>query len=237
MLPCRYFRFRLKPIFFFHLLKATTKQHHTELLPLLRPLIPQDAVVFDVGAHVGQFTKLFAQLARKGHIFACEPGTYARTILRVALRVNRIRNVAVLPLALGARCNLGILSVPVKKSGSYGFGLSHLGKEERDAEVELVSVTTLDTVVDRLNIDRLDFIKADIEGFELRFIEGARRTLLRFKPVLMLELDEKLLVRAEDTLEAAWARLIEFGYRPYKVNPARTPLTGPRSGDSLWIAK
>jgi hypothetical protein len=48
------YRGRITAGFFAHLFKAVCKQHHRELLPLLRPLIPADAVVLDVGAHAGQ---------------------------------------------------------------------------------------------------------------------------------------------------------------------------------------
>jgi FkbM family methyltransferase len=234
-----YFSFRMRRGFFFHLLKAVTKQHHKEMLPLLRSVIPEDGVVFDVGAHAGQFAKLFARIAKKGFVFACEPGTYARTILRIAVRLNGFRNIAILPMALGSAPGVSQLSMPVKKSGNYGFGLSYVGGADgtREVESELISITTLDGLVDVLKLERLDFIKADIEGFELRMIEGGKQTLARFKPALMLELEEKHLTRAGDTLNTAWQTLTGLGYRPYELNEQRTPISSPRSGDILWLAK
>jgi FkbM family methyltransferase len=232
----RYFRFRVNPGFFAHLFKAVFKQHHRGLVPLLRTLVPADGVVFDVGAHAGQFTKLFARLAPEGFVFAFEPGSYARGILRIAVRLNRLRNVAVLPLALGDRSGVALLTVPVKRSGSYGFGLSHLGAGDgRTAEVEAVAVATLDEVTASLGLARLDLIKADIEGFELRLVAGARDTIARFKPALLLELDDTHLARAGDTLAAAWEALTALGYRPYEATPTRAPLASPRGGDVLWL--
>ncbi|HUZ71735.1 MAG TPA: FkbM family methyltransferase [Stellaceae bacterium] len=235
--PGRYYRFRFNPGFVAHLFKAVFKQHHRGLLPLLRPLVPEDGVVVDVGAHAGQFTKLFARLALRGFVIAVEPGSYARLILRVALCLNRVRNVAVLPLALGDRSGVAALTVPVKRSGSYGFGLSHLGaaKAEAHAEVETVAVSTLDEVVAALGLDRLDFVKADIEGFELRLILGGRGALARFRPALLLELDDAHLARTGTSLGAAWSALTALGYRPHAATPARTPLTSPRGGDVLWL--
>lgn len=232
----RWFLGRVTPGFFAHLFKAVCKQHHRALLPLLAPLVAKDAVVFDVGAHAGQFAKLFARLAPRGRVYAFEPGSYARAILRVAIRLNRLGNVAILPLALGDRCGVAVLTVPVKRSGSYGFGLSHLGAGGgRPAEVELVSLATLDAVVEALQLDRLDFIKADIEGFELRLIEGAAASLARLRPVLLLEMNEAHLARAGDSFAAAWQRLLDLGYRPYEAGTRPdVPLTSPREGDVLW---
>ena len=85
----------LNHAFLAHSFKAAFKQHHKEDLPVLRRVIPRDGVVLDVGAHAGQYTKLFAGIASDGFVLAVEPGSYARTILRVALTFNRLRNVAV----------------------------------------------------------------------------------------------------------------------------------------------
>ena len=124
------------------------------------------------------------RLRRRGIVYAVEPGSYARVILRVALRLNRLRNVTILPLALGERSGVAVLTVPVKRSGSYGFGLAHLGQAATRGRrrSRRSRVATLDEVAAALALERLDFIKADIEGFELRLIEGARATLARFKP-------------------------------------------------------
>jgi len=232
-----YFRFRLNPGFFAHLCKAIFQQHHRDLAPVLEPFVPADAVVFDIGAHAGQFAKLFARMAPKGFVYAFEPGSYARVILRAALRFNRIANVAVLPLALGATSGVAILTVPVKRSGSYGFGLSHLGRDDGRyaTEFEAVPVATLDEVAAALDLHRLDLIKADIEGFELRLIRGGEATLARYKPVLLLELDDVHLARAGDTLEVAWATLTALGYRPFAATIERLPLASPQPGDVLWL--
>jgi FkbM family methyltransferase len=230
-----HYRFRLNPGFFAHLFKAVFKQHHRALRPLLQDLIPEDAVVFDVGAHAGQFAKLFAGIARRGRVYAFEPGSYARLILRVALRMNGIRNVAIVPLALGETSGVALLSVPVKRSGSYGFGLAHLGEAGAAAETEAVGVATLDQVAAALALRRLDFIKADIEGFELRLVKGARETLRRLKPALFLEHDATRLARAGDSLDALWDELLALGYRPYAPDRARAPLDAPQGGDVLWL--
>ncbi|MGH6967533.1 MAG: FkbM family methyltransferase, partial [Stellaceae bacterium] len=120
------YRGRITAGFFAHVFKAVCKQHHREMLPLLAPLIQADAVVFDVGAHAGQYAKLFARLVRRGRVYALEPQSYARRILRIAIRLNRLRNVEILPLALGAAPGTATLTIPVKASGSYGFGLAHI---------------------------------------------------------------------------------------------------------------
>lgn len=231
------YRNRITTGFFAHLFKAIFKRHHREMRPLLAPLIPDDAVVFDVGAHAGQYTKLFARLAWRGRVYAIEPQSYARRILRAAIRFNRVRNVEILPLALGAAPGNATLTIPVKASGSYGFGLAHLGPGTREgfAETETVEVTTLDVLAMKLGLTRLDFIKADIEGWEQAMLEGGRATLARFKPALLLELNDEYMRRASGSVAAVWRMLTELRYRAYAGEPDGAALDRPREGDILFL--
>ncbi len=232
------YRGRITAGLFAHFFKAVFKQHHGELLPLLRPLTPANAVVLDVGAHAGQYAKLFARLAPRGRVYAIEPQSYARRILRAAVRINRLHNVEILPLALGAAPGRATLTIPVKRSGSYGFGLAHLGPHTRagSVETESVEVTTLDTLAARLALTRLDFIKADIEGWEQAMIAGGGATLARFKPALLVELNEEHLRRAGGSVAALWQMLSTLGYRAYAGEPGVAPLDTPREGDVLFLA-
>ena len=231
------YRGRITAGLFAHLFKAVFKQHHRELRPLLAPLISDDAVVFDVGAHAGQYAKLFARLARRGRIYAIEPQSYARRILRAAIRFNRLRNVEILPLALGAAPGTATLTIPVKASGSYGFGLAHLGPHTRagSAETETIEVTTLDALATTLRLTRLDFIKADIEGWEQAMLEGGRATLARFRPALLIEINAAHLQRAGGSAAAVWQMLTALGYSAYAGEPGGAALDRPREGDILFL--
>jgi FkbM family methyltransferase len=234
-----YFRWTASPTYLAHLFKAVAKQHHKPLIPLFRRMIPEDGVVLDVGAHAGQYAKIFSRLAPRGQVYAFEPGSYARSILRVALALNRCRNVAVVPLALGSREGTEILTLPVKRPGSYGFGLAHFGPETRftTVERETVAVSTIDRMAELLGLTRLDFIKADIEGWELQLVRGGEQAIRRFRPVMLLELNAQALARAGDDLETAFAAISELGYCPSVIDAtgAFTPVAAPRNGDIWWL--
>ena len=236
------YRWRLSSSSIAHLFKATTQQHHRALAATIARLVPQAAVVFDVGAHAGQYTKLFARAALEGRVYAIEPGSYARSILRSVVWLHGLDNVIVLPMALGAVSGLGTLSLPVKGRGSLGFGLAHLGAPGNrwDAVVqELVALTTLDAVVAALGLERLDFIKGDIEGWELRLLTGGRDSLRRFRPRLMLELSADHLARAGDRLDDAFAFLEALGYAAFEFAPGGglVPVTTRHDGDFWFIPR
>ena len=200
-----------------HLWKALTRQHHLELRSRFRPLIPQDGVVLDVGAHAGQFTKLFSAMAPMGHVHAFEPGSYALSILRTVKSFKRLSNVTVHACGLGDSSKTGTLNVPIKESGSVGFGLSFVGDsqaQERPSVTEDVAIRRLDEVVTECGIPHVDFIKCDIEGSELRMLVGARETLSRFSPAIYIELLNDNLVRHGDSIRALTDYLGDLGYRP-----------------------
>ena len=236
------YRWRLSGSTIAHLFKATTRQHHQELAAIIARLVPREAVVFDVGAHAGQYTKLFASTAAEGRVYAVEPGSYARSILRTVVWSHRLGNVAVLPMGFGATPGLATLTMPVKGRGSFGFGLAHLGapgERWRKVAQELVALTTLDTVVAALGLDRVDFIKADIEGWELRLLHGSTETLRRFRPYLMLELTADHLARAGDRLDDAFAFLEGLDYAALEFAPGGglIPVATRHDGDFWFIPR
>lgn len=234
------YRWRVSGSFIAHLWKATTQQHHRALASTIDRAVPPDGIVFDVGAHAGQYTKLFARTARHGRVYAFEPASYARSILRAVVWLHALSNVAVVPIALGSESGLDTLTIPVKDSGSFGFGLSHLGKPSarwHAVAKEIVPLATIDGVVSALRLDRLDFIKADIEGWELRLLHGGENTLERFRPILLLELSAAALARAGDGLGEAFAFLAARGYRAFRHDPQAglVPITSPIDGDFWFI--
>lgn len=197
-----------------HLTKALLQQHHQEDEAHLRAVLPADGVVVDVGAHAGQYTKLFAKIAKSGRVFAFEPGAYALSILRKVVAARGLRNVQIVPLALSDAEGEVTFNLPVKKHGGLGFGIAHLGAAGGGPAVRtsIVRTTTLDAFVAAAGITRLDFIKVDIEGWELHMLRGAKRTLERFKPALQVEISDEFLKRAGDSAAALWSFLGALGY-------------------------
>ena len=225
-----------------HLWKAATQQHHRAYALLFRRFVPRDAVVLDVGAHAGQFTKLLAGLAREGKVYAFEPGGYALSILRRVVALHRLRNVEIVPMGLSDRAGGETLSMPVKRSGSMGFGLSHLGAEARMRVAETIALTTLDAFAAEMKLARLDFIKADIEGWEMRMLTGGAAAVARFRPALLLEVQAAHLARAGDTPSDLWRFFAPLDYEAQLVLPEGrgirlAPAPAACEGDVLWAPR
>jgi FkbM family methyltransferase len=232
--------FRRNLTYFTHLFKAIVKQHHSDLRPVLKGNIPEDGVVIDVGGHAGQFSKLFSRLVPQGHVYTFEPGQYALSILRKAIKLNRIKNVTIIPMGLSDTCENLSLKVSIKESGVVRFGLSHFGQQDdtRTYEQNIVPTTTLDEFYAQNQLKRLDFIKADIEGWELRMLKGGQKCLLTYRPTLMVEVSQQHLTRAGDSVESFWKFMNDLKYQPFILAPNLTdlvPLNTQQDGDIFWL--
>jgi FkbM family methyltransferase len=188
------------------------------------------AVCLDVGAEYGLYTWTLAGLVGPaGHVHAVEPQPGPSTFVDTTRRLLGSGNVTVHRTALGATAGGGVLALPRRRmlpvhgrafltTGASGLGSN--AEFGRHAELP-VAVTTVDDLVGALDLDRLDFVKVDIEGAEARLLAGARGTLAAFRPVLMLELEDRHLARFGATVAQVVAELETAGYLALTWDPAR----------------
>jgi len=178
-------------------------------------------VFFDVGANDGYFS-LFAarRLGPTGRVIAVEPSSRERTKLQRNIDANRLTNVTVVPLALGAVP--GTASLRLAREAHSGHNT--LGKFAHDGvqmdSVEEVKVDALDAVAARLGLSRVDFIKIDVEGAEASVIEGAEDVLRRMRPTLLLEINEMALAAQQRSAERLLGMLrTDFDYEILIFSP------------------
>jgi FkbM family methyltransferase len=221
-----------------HLWKAVTRQDHAHWRAAIAERLPRGGIAIDVGAHGGQFTRLLAGMVPDGLVIAVEPSGYARSLLKIALWIRRIRNVVVVAAGLGSETGVALIHTPIKRRGDMGYGLATLATLSRPSIAEPVAVVTLDQLVEALALPAVHLIKADIEGFEAAMIAGARRTIERHRPALLLEMSDPLLQRAGSSLAALWRQLLSLGYVPHQQEVSGSLIAcgdAPVDGDIVWL--
>lgn len=212
-----------------HLFKATAYQYHRPFADRVRVLLPKDGIVIDVGAHSGQFAKLFARLVPAGRVLAFEPGPYALSILRIATR--RFANIDIFEYGLSDEERTETLLMPMKSNGASRFGLSHIGGKPQAGDLaQEIRVRRLDDFASEAGLSRLDFIKIDIEGWEPNFLRGAAKTIEAFRPSILIEVNEKALVRAGFQPKDIFEALKPFDYSIFRTSEKNDyrmiPVTG-----------
>jgi FkbM family methyltransferase len=140
----------------------------------------------DVGANVGGYTDLLLA-SGAGSIFAFEP--VPPTFARLAERTANLREVTTLNVALGERSGAVDIHVSTDESASTlasrDSSMAHEGTE--DVIAYKVPMMTLDAICFERELS-FDFVKIDVEGFELEVLRGATRTL-RERPPAALQLE------------------------------------------------
>jgi FkbM family methyltransferase len=136
--------------------------------------------VIDGGACTGDTAAVFSNaVGAGGRVFCFDPVADHLTILESNVRQFSHANVTVMPYGLSDR---NVLGEPIVLSG-YAPGFS-----SRNAQVPLRSI---DYLVNTKEIQKIDFIKLDVEGAELDSIRGAQESIRRFKPKLAISLYHK----------------------------------------------
>ena len=147
-------------------------------------------VVFDIGANIGYYSLLAARyVGDRGFVLAVEPATRNIHFLYEHIHRNRVRNVAV----LGAACadKEGLAAFDVKDNYAMGRIVEVDKKSQGGSEpilarrLHLVPTVTVDAICAASGLIP-DVIKIDVEGAELRVLQGATNTLERFRPTLLL---------------------------------------------------
>lgn len=199
-----------------HCVKSFYRRKEYTRVAFLSRYIPPHGVIFDVGANVGSFAKEFCHLHGKTcRVYCFEPVSYAYSIL--SLVTWRYANATAENVALAERKGAVDISIPVKASGRLGMALSHFGEEmNRDFVTESITATTLDAYVQKHQIDRLDFIKCDVEGAEMLVFQGGAETISRFQPTIYCELDNDYTQRIGYGADEVFSHLIDIGYRAYR---------------------
>jgi FkbM family methyltransferase len=143
-----------------------------------------DDVVFDVGANLGLTSVVFSKLNNSAKIYSFEPSKNIYRCLEETIKENKADNCFPLQMALSARPGSSSFSDnPTSASASH---LSTAGDSLGHASYS-VDVSTIDIICLEKKHERLDFIKIDVEGFEIDVLQGGIDSLHRLKPTVFLE--------------------------------------------------
>lgn len=145
------------------------------MLSLLRP---RDVIV-DIGANIGYYTLIFSKITGKeGKVFAFEPGQSNFMILQENVRINNYTDRVV-------TVNKAVSSEDNREINLYlndtNHGMNRIFKSEKYGKktdsIEKIGTISLDDYFSRNPIQKIDFVKLDIEGSEYGAIKGMQQTL------------------------------------------------------------
>jgi FkbM family methyltransferase len=183
-----------------------------------RYLIPEGGVVLDIGANLGRFTGFAAPLVgRSGRVYSFEPVGMASGTLKRMVALRRLRQVVVAEVALSDKAGTSDITIPLKDRWKPSLQTAHLGGTPGANTMQVtVTLQRLDDYCAAENIERVDFIKCDTEGYEYHVFGGGLKTLARDKPHIFCEVERPYVERIGLQPDAVFERLGALGYRSYR---------------------
>jgi len=178
----------------------------------VKHLINEGDFIIDIGANLGYYSFLFAKwTGDSGKVFAVEPIKVYNEIFNK--KAKKYNNITLYPYALGdEEKKVELVSSP--QTGFLSTGLPHIYDYRRDGKVEnqefKFEAQMKKPSILFENLERLDYIKCDIEGFEYVVLSDMKEIIRKFKPKVQVEAwpeNSKKLLEMFD----------ELGYTPYKL--------------------
>jgi len=178
----------------------------------VKHMINKGDIIIDIGANLGYYSLLFARwTGNSGKVFSVEPIKVYNEIFTE--KAKKYRNITLLPFALGAE-EKTVELVSSSQTGFLNTGLPHVYDPERDGKVENQEFK-FQAVMKRpsalfANLDRIDYIKCDIEGFEYIVLYDMKEIINRCKPIVQVEV-------LHDNEKNIFELFNDLGYTPYKL--------------------
>ncbi len=168
---------------------------------LLPRLVPRDKLAVDIGGNRGTYAYALSRLARQ--VVSFEPVPTCTRLLTAWSR--RTPNVVIHECGLGDHEDTLVLHVP-RVNGSLTTTRASFARVDGDGEDLSVPIKTLD----QFELQDVGFVKIDVEGFEYSTLQGARTTLERWRPNLLVEIDAQ--VQSAEDFARTFDLLHELGY-------------------------
>lgn len=152
--------------------------------------LPDDCVVVDGGANIGFFTVPVAQRIkhRGGRLVSFEPQRQLFNALSGSLALNGLDNVFLHNMGLGDGSQATACLPTVDYSQPSDFGTVNLSVDDTVEEHHWMRTRSVDIdSIDNLMLPRIDFIKLDVEGFEIPALTGGLKSIAKYRPYIWVE--------------------------------------------------
>ncbi len=202
---------------------------------LLTHLLRPGMVVIDAGANVGQHTLIAAaQVGRDGEVHAFEPVPRNFQRLAAHLLENRLATtvranmIALWHRGETVRLNLG--------PGAANDGGWAIGTPSEAVDTVTSQGVRLDDYAVEHKLNRVDFIKMDIEGAEWFALQGATAVVARWRPMMLVEINRPACRALGYEPERIWESLKPYGYLIWAVGQSPAGCRSLSSLDSVELA-
>jgi FkbM family methyltransferase len=184
----------------------------------LKKVVKPGFTCLDIGANLGYYSTFLSKLVGPaGKVLAIEPVPLFQEIWRKNVKASGVANLTMWPYALGGQ-NARIQMGTPERDGLLHHGMTKIISSAKDNYARTYEVEM--KIPDELfiNLNRLDFVKCDVEGYESEVFGNMQETLRKFRPLIQTELNGK------ENRQRVKSLLVQIGYQPYILSANQTLL-------------
>lgn len=173
-------------------IKTTYLSKNKDLIFVMEKYLKKNSTFVDVGSNVGAYSIIASKIiGGKGKVYCFEPSKVAFKKLYLNKKANKefSNNMTLVRCALGNREQKNFLVCDNDVPGNYFLNDSlnnNLKQNSKKQKKEIVKIYTIDNYFKNYT-KKIDLIKIDCEGYELKVLMGAKKIIKKFKPIFVIE--------------------------------------------------
>lgn len=205
--------------------------YEPETIQFITKRLPQKGILFDIGANIGAIALPLAKVNKEIEVYAFEPSAFTFQFLENNIRKNQCQNVHIFQLAVNNKHNATCQFFASDTLHGKSSFAPVFAKDSQE-----VRTISLDKFCEEKAIEKIDFMKVDVEGFEVSVFQGAQNMLdaKKIKQIYFEFVDwaEK---NAGFEVGAAQHVILNSGYRLFMENGEQlfSPIT---TGSKMLLA-
>ena len=176
--------------------------------------VTKDSICVEVGSHIGTISVKLSKKCK--HLYCFEPLKDSFVLLNKNLAINRCSNVNSYEIALSNEHKKTTIDF-ISKNNPGGSGLLYNYQKINSDIIELKNEYPIELItLDSFNIEKLDYLKIDVEGYEKNVIEGGYETIKRCKPFIVMEIYENMNTFNKlsiSQIKQRYQNIINIGYK------------------------
>ncbi len=173
------------------------KFYEENVLIMLDEYIKDDAIILDIGANIGNHTLYWGMASPRNikKIYSFEPIEKTFYTLKKNIEINKLEEKVKL-------FNIGLSAAEEKADiALYSIGNTGMTALKSDSS-GTIPLKPLDSIIFDEKLPHIDFIKIDVEGFEINVLEGAKKTIMKYRPVIFLESFQEKVEKVKEIMKS-----------------------------------
>jgi FkbM family methyltransferase len=177
---------------------------------VVQHLVKEGDTVLDCGANFGYNSVIIGkQISPTGKLISFEPQRIIYQQLSGNMVLNNIYNAEIINAALGDKAGLTYMNPVPYDLDWVNIGDTSVGEGGEPVKVQ---------AIDDFGIIDLDFIKIDVQGYELFALQGGENTIKQLLPDIFIEVEEHQLAKFDVTKDQLFDYIKSFGYRMFRID-------------------